>query len=103
MYCVKCRAATPPCQCHLKKQKGNKSALNALLYVHAGSKRQADDFAKAMRVEPHNVRYISDPVKLHGLDGKGKILYCYGTAYEKATSHRIMSLATIRGFTIEYV
>lgn len=81
----------------------SKSRSNEVLYVIAGDYQQALFFAKERGLTKDHLRYVNNDRDLHGIDGKGKTLYYYGTAYRQERCHEILNVARERGFNIEHV
>ncbi len=79
------------------------SLIDPLVYVVAGDKKQA---LQLMRVNELNVNllyYIDSVECLHGIEGKGKTLYCYGNYFKRPASFNITELAKHRGWEVKEV
>ena len=75
-------------------------ASNGVLYVLAGRYDQAVYLAREMNVPRDRLRYIVDERSLRGIDGRGKTLYVYGTAYERDDCYECERMAAERGFEV---
>lgn len=73
------------------------------LYVLAGDYQQAAFFANEKRVSRDNLRYTRDPHDLHGIDGRGRTLYCFGAAWRQKRYREILDAAIHRGFEVKHV
>jgi hypothetical protein len=74
-----------------------------VLYVLAGTYRQAADLAMRHGLPSNRLRYIDDRDRLRGIDGKGKTLFVYGTAAKREDFFAVLRLAEERGFNIMYI
>ena len=69
-----------------------------LLYVHAGTRQQALDFAKSKGIPNQRVFYIANEESLKGINGKGKRIDCVGSYTDHCRHMKIMEMASERGF-----
>ena len=72
-------------------------------YVLAGDYRQAVYYAKENGITREELVYINKERDLCGVDGRGKSLLVYGTAYEKRDYNLILQAARQRRFEIKFV
>ena len=73
---------------------------NDLYFVIAGSITQAEYLAWMENILRCNLRCISRPEQLRGIDGVGKILHKYGTWYRNPYADQIIEIAKQRGWEI---
>lgn len=85
------------------EQTNGASELNGLLYVLAGDYQQAVFYAKERGMTRDRLRDVSNDRDLRGIDGKGKNLYIYGTAYRRDRYREIINVAIGRGFNVKHV
>lgn len=75
----------------------------AMLYVIAGTFRQAADLAMSHEIPSNRLVFVDRPHRLRGIDGEGKTVFVYGTAPNRKDFNDCIHMATERRFRIEYV
>ncbi len=73
------------------------------VFVLASDYCQAMLWMKDMGYDKGLLRYVESPRNLEGIDGNGKTLYIYGTAYRQRDYRDIIARAEFAGFRIEGV
>lgn len=76
---------------------------NTMLYVIAGTYRQAASLATQHGLPQNRLRFIDSPEKLRGIDGAGKTLFVYGSLHYDKNYYDCIDLAMERGFKIEHI
>jgi len=75
----------------------------AMLYVLAGTYREAVDFAISREFPRTRMRYMDTVDCFRGVKGNGKTLFVYGEATRHKVYNDLLEMARLRGFDIEHV
>lgn len=71
------------------------------IYVMAGSIMQAMHYSRSQGFRPADTVAIRTPTDLRGIDGRGEVVYTYGTCYELPSFGDCYEEAKRRGFRVE--